>query len=269
MVSIGTEQADFFRQNGYLVVEEILTAEEIDFYRNVYGEFLSNRIDASRFRSDLGAHAGDDSLPEKGERITQIMLVSRLMPSILDLPLHQKTESIARQLLGNEMALDFDMLIDKPPFSATATPWHQDCAYWISMPDTRAVSCWTALDDVTKDNGGMWYVAGSHRLPVRPHRQAGRGGGALECDAMEAEATAVEIKAGSCIWHHGGTIHYSRGNSTGRRRRALITNYRPSDMVAYERQRGFDHSGERSVRDERAKAAGGQTATVFKKKYPA
>jgi hypothetical protein len=34
-------------------------------------------------------------------------------------------------------------------------------------------------------------------------------------------------------------------------------------MIAYERQSGFDHSGERSVRDERAKAAGGQTGKGF------
>ncbi|HEY4155604.1 MAG TPA: phytanoyl-CoA dioxygenase family protein [Puia sp.] len=265
---VDAEQKDFFRENGYLVIENILTEEEILFYRNIYEEFLSNRIDASRYRSDLGAHAGEDAKAPRGERITQIMLVSRLMPSILDLPLHHKTAAIAKQLLGEDMELDFDMLIDKPPNSATATPWHQDCAYWISMPDTRAASCWTALDDATKENGGMWYVAGSHHLPVRSHRPAGKGGGALECDATEAEATAVEIKAGSCIWHHGGTIHYSRGNTTGLRRRAFITNFRPAEMIAYERLRGFDHTGERAVRDDRAAVENGGPRGPFPEGAP-
>lgn len=252
MISITAEQELFFKQNGYLVIEDILNAEEISFYRNIYEDFLSNNIDASKYRSDLGAHVNDGNEERKVERITQIMLVSRLLPSILEKPLHQKTLSIAKQLLGNDMALDFDMLIDKSPHSATATPWHQDCAYWITMPDTRAASCWTALDDAIIDNGTMWYVPGSHLLPIRPHRQAGKGGGALECDAREEEAVAVEVKAGSCIWHHGGTVHYSRGNTTGLRRRAFINNFRPEDMIAYERQRGFDHSGDRDVRDERA-----------------
>ena len=94
----------------------------------------------------------------------------------------------------------------------------------------------------------MWYVPGSHLLPVREHRPAGKGGGALECDDSESEGVAVPLKAGSCVWHHGGTLHYSRGNSTDRRRRAFITNFRPASMVAYEREKGFDHTGEREVR---------------------
>jgi ectoine hydroxylase-related dioxygenase (phytanoyl-CoA dioxygenase family) len=144
------------------------------------------------------------------------------------------------------------MLIDKAPGSATATPWHQDCAYWISMPDRRAASCWVALDDAIVDNGCMWYIAGSHLLPIRSHWPAGKGG-ALQCAAEEEEATPIEITAGSCIWHHGGTLHYSRGNTTHRRRRAFITNYRPQAMIDFERSQGFDHSGERDVRDDRAK----------------
>ncbi len=67
-----------------------------------------------------------------------------------------------------------------------------------------------------------------------------------------AEGTAVEIKAGSCIWHHGATLHYSRGNSTALRRRAFITNFRPKAMIDYERERGFDHTGEREVKNDSA-----------------
>jgi len=252
-MNISQQQVEFFNRNGYVIVENILSPEEVDYYRNVYEDFLENKIDASRFRSDLGGFVeGDKPLASK-ERITQIMLPSRLMPELLERSLHKKTMMVARQLLGDDMALDFDMLIDKAPYSNTPTPWHQDCAYWISMPDIRAASCWVALDDAVKENGCMWYVPGSHLLPVRAHRPAGKGGGALECDAEEAEGTAVEIKAGSCVWHHGGTLHYSRGNSTDKRRRAFINNFRPEEMIRFERERGFDHTGERNVRNDNAK----------------
>ncbi|MET0464384.1 MAG: phytanoyl-CoA dioxygenase family protein [Chitinophagaceae bacterium] len=251
-MNITLDQVNFFNRNGYLVVENILSEEEIEYYRSVYEEFLGNKIDAGRFRSDLGGFVEGDK-PVQAERITQIMLPSRLMPSLLEKPLHQETRQIAKQLLGQDMELDFDMLIDKAPHSITPTPWHQDCAYWISMPDVRAASCWVALDDAVKDNGCMWYVPGSHLLEVRPHRPAGKGGGALECDARESEGVAVEIKAGSCVWHHGGTLHYSRGNSTDLRRRAFINNFRPEEMIRFERERGFDHTGDRDVRNTEAK----------------
>jgi phytanoyl-CoA hydroxylase len=251
-MNISREQVEFFNENGYVVVENILSVEEIGYYRSVYEEFLENKIDAGRFRSDLGGFVeGDKPVPK--ERITQIMLPSRLMPSLLEKALHIETKQIAKQLLGEDMELDFDMLIDKAPHSVTPTPWHQDCAYWISMPDIRAASCWVALDDAVKDNGCMWYVPGSHLLPVRAHHPAGKGGGALECDAREDEGVAVEIKAGSCVWHHGGTLHYSRGNSTGLRRRAFINNFRPEEMIRFEREHGFDHTGDRDVRNTDAK----------------
>jgi phytanoyl-CoA hydroxylase len=252
-MNISKEQVDFFNKHGYVVVEDLLSSEEIDYYRTVYEDFLENKIDASRFRSDLGGFVEGDKPAAAKERITQIMLPSKVMPQLLEKSLHKKTREVARQLLGDDMDLDFDMLIDKAPYSNTPTPWHQDCAYWITMPDIRAASCWVALDDAVTDNGCMWYVPGSHLLPIRTHQPAGKGGGALQCDAEESEGTAVEIKAGSCVWHHGGTLHYSRGNSTGSRRRAFINNFRPEEMIRFERERGFDHTGERDVRNNKAK----------------
>lgn len=247
MVTLKPEQIRLFEEQGFLVIENMLTPDEITYYRTVYERFLNDEVEAGKFRSDLGGFVEDGASPAR-ERITQIMLPGRLLPEIADQPMHHKALALSQQLLGEDMALDFDMLIDKAPFTNTPTPWHQDCSYWIAMPDKRAASCWVALDDCDEDNGCMWYVPGSHLLPVREHRPAGKGGGALECDASEAEGVPVPLKAGSCVWHHGGTLHYSRGNSTDRRRRAFITNFRPAAMVAYEREKGFDHTGEREVR---------------------
>ena len=82
-----------------------------------------------------------------------------------------------------------------------------------------------------------------------PSVPAGRGGGALECEGYEEEGIAVELAAGGCVLHHGGTAHYSRGNATALRRRAFITNYRPQAMIDLERAQGFDHTGEKKVRN--------------------
>ena len=246
-------QVDFFNKQGYLLVENLLTQSEIDEYRNIYEDFLSNKIESADYRGDLAGQHEETGNKIEVERITQIMVPSRLYPTLLHKPLHQRSHAIARQLLGDDLELDFDMLIDKAPFTNAPTPWHQDCAYWISMPDTRAVSCWVALDEAVIENGCMWYIPESHLIPIRPHVPSAKGGGALVCEASEDEAIAIEIKPGSCIFHHGGTLHYSRGNSTGKRRRAFITNYRPESMIRYEREHGFDHTGDRQVNNDKAK----------------
>ena len=111
------------------------------------------------------------------------------------------------------------------------------------MTDTRATTCWVALDDAVVDNGCMWFVPGSHREPcLRPHRTASADSHVLMTEqCSEAEGTPVELRAGSCTFHHGRTLHYSRGNATAAPRRTYITNYRPLGMVRWERQNGFDH----------------------------
>jgi ectoine hydroxylase-related dioxygenase (phytanoyl-CoA dioxygenase family) len=155
---------------------------------------------------------------------------------------------VARQLLANdEVDFDFDMWIDKAPRTDTPTPWHCDMAYWMELPDKDAVSCWLAIDPATVDNGCMWFVPGSHREPVRPHKQAAEGSRALQCECSEAEGVAVPLEPGSCTFHHAGTLHYSRGNTTASHRRAMITNFRSIEMIEYERAHDFDHGRKTSA----------------------
>lgn len=249
---IDAEQKAFFEKNGYLVIEDIISDEELEKYRKIYDQFLDGVIDSGKNRSDLGVGLGKN---EKVENITQIMWPSDFVPEVLQMTYHERALSIAKGLQGRDMEMDFDMLINKAPHTETITPWHQDAAYWINMPDKRAVSCWLALDNTTLDNGCMWYVPGSHLLPLRLHYNAGGKGGALSCDASESEGIGIALRPGSCILHHGATLHYSRGNKTDSQRRAYIINFRPADMIALERERGFDHgrsgnASERKIRNE-------------------
>jgi phytanoyl-CoA hydroxylase len=238
-----------FAKDGVVAVRDIIDKAEIHTYRAIYDRFLSGDIDSGPRRSDLGAGAGS---PARGiERITQIMWPSLSYPALGEMSFHVRSLSLARSLLGADLEPDFDMLIDKAPGSSTPTPWHQDAAYWVDLPDKRAVSVWLALDDADLDNGCMWYGIGSHTGPLRRHWPAGTGGGALECDADESTpgATALPLSAGSCAAHDGMTLHYSRGNSTAaNRRRALIANFRPGEMIEMERRMGMDHGMTDNVR---------------------
>jgi phytanoyl-CoA hydroxylase len=244
-------QIAFFNDNGYLVVEDIITPDEVELYKAIYDDFLSKKIEVGANRSDLGDGLGKSKTKEN---ITQIMWPSDFVNGMLEMPFHQRALAISRELIGNDAEMDFDMLINKAPQSDTITPWHQDEAYWLNVPDKRAASCWLALDTATINNGCMWFVPGSNLKEVRPHRFAGKEGGALTCDATEEEGIFVELKPGSCTFHQGRTLHYSRGNSTNTNRRAFIVNFRPAEMIRYERERGFDHgrnnAGDRKLKND-------------------
>ncbi|MCK0158278.1 phytanoyl-CoA dioxygenase family protein [Cellulophaga sp. F20128] len=241
MKLLSQQQKSFFEAEGYLVIDNLLSEEEVVFYSDLYESFLDNTIDVSKYRSDLSGL--EDS---KKEKITQIMVPSKVVPELLEKGLHMKTLKIAQELMGDDIALDFDMLINKAPNTNTITPWHQDAAYWIDMPDKRAASCWVAIDRSYKENGCMWYTPKSHLAELLPHEQTGNKG-ALKCEGTEENSSCIELPPGSCVFHQGATLHYSRGNSTNDNRRAFITNFRPMAMIELERSKGVDHTGERIV----------------------
>lgn len=247
LLSVDEDLRDHFDRHGFAAIRDLLGPAEVSQYRDICERLLTGAIDTGSHRSDLGGHTA--TRKPGVENVTQIMWPSHHLPELTNMVLHQRCLELARRLLGRDAAFDFDMLIDKAPQTHTPTPWHQDAAYWPDLPDKRAVSFWVALDEAVRDNGCMWFVAGSHAQPMRRHRPAGAGGGAIECDASEDEASAVELPPGSCTIHHGHTIHYTRGNSTDLRRRAFILNYRPQPMIDLERARGFDHGRTANIRE--------------------
>ncbi|MFC7219421.1 phytanoyl-CoA dioxygenase family protein [Streptomyces polyrhachis] len=239
-MTIGTEltRAQVFAQDGFVVTGSLLSTAEVETYRELYDRFLSGEIESGDKRSDLGSH-----VPRQGveENITQIMWPTALYPPLLDMPLHSRALAMAKELIGGDAVFDFDMMIHKPARSGVPTPWHQDAAYWLDLPDKRAVSIWVALDEAVIDNGCMWYIQGSHEQPLRPHYPTSDGKN-IQCSCSEDEpgATAVPLQAGEGVAHAGSTLHYSRGNTTGGVRRAYVLNFRSTDMLRLERELGYD-----------------------------
>ena len=233
-----------FLSQGYAKVVELLTLKEAKSLQKIYNSLLKAKDITAHLRSDLSGEGSDES--EKIERITQIMRPSLVAPELLSHIAYKKALDLARELLGNDMALDFDMLINKAPHTNTETPWHQDAAYWINLPDKRAVSCWIALDNVYEENGCMWFLSVENQQVLK-HKNLPNGG-ALFCKTDTTNAQPVPLNVGGCTFHDGFTLHFSKGNTTDSERRALILNFRPQKMIDLEREQGMDHTGKRKQR---------------------
>ena len=236
-----------FKENGFLVINNLLDEkDELPSYIDIYEELLGSR-EAKKHRNDLGSHSTSETEQhdneDKIENICQIMWPSLYKEILLQGPAFKRLLRVVKRLLGDDLVFDFDMLINKFPNTGTSTPWHQDESYWPDMPDKRAISCWIALDDATVDNGCMWFVRGSHLEPtLRPHQRVKEGHHARYTESCsESEGEPRPLTGGSCTLHHGRTLHYTRGNTTRTQRRAYILNFRPTSMVEWERERGFDH----------------------------
>jgi ectoine hydroxylase-related dioxygenase (phytanoyl-CoA dioxygenase family) len=213
----------------------------------VYERFLRGEIAvAGKDFNDMttGEHGTDPA----GYAVVNVMLPRRYHPEWQGNIFERRARSIAEQLCGEGMTIDFDQLLAKSPGRPDAVfHWHQDQAYWIDTDDRRTATCWLAVDDSTLENGCMQFLPGSHREPVRPHRPLHGDRSAshtLVTDLRPDDVMRpVEIRRGDITVHNEGVLHGSGGNtSRDSYRRAYIVALRSESTVAEERRRGFTHS---------------------------
>ncbi len=217
-------QIDFFQANGFLVLEQVTTREEVERMRAAYDEIFARRAG----RED-GMHLDPGGPDQDVNDITleQILNPMAYHEDLRDTLYAANVRGIARQLLGEEASGGGGHAIYKHP-GGMETPWHQDEAYWGPAMEYRSFSVWMPLQDVTVEGGCMQFIPGSHRLPeILPHRHIGDDPrvhglelvpGAYEC----RDAVACPLPAGGATVHLNNTLHYCGPNRTDVPRRAFI-----------------------------------------------
>jgi ectoine hydroxylase-related dioxygenase (phytanoyl-CoA dioxygenase family) len=245
---ITDDERDHFAEYGYVHLRGVLTDAEIDELAVDYDRFLRQEIDVPG--RDFCDMAGDYGRTPDQFSIVNVMVPRRYLPSWQGNIYERRAASIARQLCGVDMTLDYDQLLAKRPFKTDAVfAWHQDMAYWPETPDTRTATTWLALDDSTVENGCMRFVPGTVKEPtLRPHvpQYGERGTGEAHALGTELLATdhvvTVPISRGDVTVHNERVMHGSGGNHTGGHRRAYIIAFRSEATVKTERELGFTHS---------------------------
>ena len=244
---VSNSEAERFATDGYVHLRGVLTEDEVAAIEEVYDTFMRGEIDVSG--KDLyDMVTGEYGTDPSNYAIFNVMLPRRYHPDWQDNILERVGLSIAEQLCGEGMVLDFDQLLAKQPGRDDAVfAWHQDQAYWINTDDRRTATCWLAVDDSTIENGCMQFLPGSHRESVRPHRPLTGSRDdqhTLVTDLRPDDVlVAVEISRGDITVHNEGVLHGSGGNTSATsRRRAYITAFRSIETVRQERELGFTHS---------------------------
>ncbi|MBK8975626.1 MAG: phytanoyl-CoA dioxygenase family protein [Planctomycetes bacterium] len=236
-----------FQRDGYVHLRSVLSEDELLAIEAVYDRFVAGEIPVAG--KDFCDMSGDYARSADDFSIVNVMLPRRYHPDWQGNVLERRAASIAAQLQGQGLALDYDQLLAKRPHKEDAVfAWHQDLAYWPRTPDTRTATIWLALDDSTIENGCMRFVPGSHREPtLRPHRPLHGDRETshtlvAEVDEARDPVHCVEIARGDVTVHDERVLHGSGGNRSARWRRAYIVAFRALATVKYERSLGFTHS---------------------------
>ena len=206
---VDEEMVSEFAENGFVVVPDLVTPEELDRYQAAVRAAV-----ASRKAHDHRALA-ERSVYEQS--FVQCQNLWEDFPDVRPLTFHPRLAQAAAELIGAPAVRVFhDQALFKEPGGRETDP-HQDLPYWpIAEPDTLTV--WVPFAGSTLRSGCMGYVPGSHRLGLRKFINIFRDGAdeirEQAQELMVVEPVYVEVPRGSVAFHHGLTAHLARPNET-------------------------------------------------------
>lgn len=233
---ITSTQVEFYQENGYLIIEDFLSNNELEKWRDGITEALKERK-GQKIPGKEGRIGEDDGINEDaeyfGKVFDQMINLWQTNQQMKELMCDPKIGEMAAQLAGVDgIRIWHDQVLIKKPW-ANPTSWHLDTPFW-SFSDRRALSIWVALDDATLENGCLFFIPGSHKETGFENPGIGKNMDSIFSfyPAFNgAKSVAAPMKAGSCSFHNGLTIHGAHANMTAGIRRAMTCAYMPDGNV--------------------------------------
>jgi ectoine hydroxylase-related dioxygenase (phytanoyl-CoA dioxygenase family) len=202
-----------YLESGYLFPVDALDPSEAAAYRADL-EALERRLD--------GARVGNKAQLNLAHVIFRFADELVRNPRILD---------VVESILGPDILVWGSTFFIKEPHTESYVSWHQDLRYWGLDDENGLVSAWLALSPITRANGCMRFVPGSHKGEMVEHNDTFDGDNFLtrgQEAAVEIDEDAIDyvaLEPGQASFHHGKLLHASGPNRSDERRIGFAINY--------------------------------------------
>ena len=215
---VSPEEVRSYREHGFLVIENLLDADELQRWRGaVDGAVAGHGV------------SGRDLDPEQSEYYDRVFFqrvnMWKSSAAVRGLVLDTRFGELVSDLAGTgEVRLYHDHALIKLPW-ANPTNWHADNPY-DPYRSPEAIMLWIALDDADARNGCLHFLPGSHRrdrLDDGAALDEANIGALLEANPQFAaiEPVMAEVSAGAGIFINGMAAHAAGANMSSRPRRAF------------------------------------------------
>lgn len=229
---LNNEQIQFYQNNGFIVIEDFLSPEELEHWRKAVTTAVEERAGIKIPGKDIKTGEADginEDADYFAKVFDQLLNLWQTNEQVKKLMLDQRIGKMAAQLAGVDgIRIWHDQALIKRPW-ANPTAWHLDTPFW-SYSDRNAISIWVALDNATLENGCLFFIPGSHKLTGFDKITIGKNmDGIFEIypGLINTKPVAAPMKAGSCSFHNGLTIHGANANMTNESRCAFTCSYMP------------------------------------------
>lgn len=235
---IAAELIERFERDGYLVIPNLFSAEEVALFR----------AELERMRRDPAVADSGKTIqePDSGA-IRSVFAIHKDNPLFARVAADERIAGIARFILGGDVYVHQSRMNFKPGFSGKEFYWHSDFETWHvedGMPRMRCLSCSILLTDNESHNGPLMLMPGSHRHYVRcvgatPENHYEKSLrkqeiGVPDQNSLSELASRFGIDcatgpAGSVVFFDCNTMHGSNGNITPSARSNLFYVYNHVD----------------------------------------
>jgi ectoine hydroxylase-related dioxygenase (phytanoyl-CoA dioxygenase family) len=214
-------QKNFYSENGYLMVNNVLSEEQLITMQKITHDWIENSryITKSDEFFDL-----DEGHSKEQPKLTRLKLPHKANAYFWEVLKRSKITMVLNDLLGPNTLLQTSKLNTKAPGGGAAVEWHQDWAFYPHTNDD-VLAFGIFLDDVTEENGPLMVIPKSHKGPILNHFSNGMFCGAVNPDDQEfkiKEAISLTGKAGDMTVHHARTLHGSAPNLSTKSRLMLF-----------------------------------------------
>ncbi|XP_015989272.2 phytanoyl-CoA dioxygenase domain-containing protein 1 isoform X1 [Rousettus aegyptiacus] len=259
MACLSPSQLQKFREDGFLVLERFLSADECVAMQQRIGEIVAKMDVPPHCRTEFSTQEEEQLLAqgstdyflssgdkirfffEKGvfdkkgnflvppeKSINKIGHALHAHDPVFKCITHSpKVQALARSLGLQMPVVVQSMYIFKQPRLGGEVSPHQDASFLYTEPLGRVLGLWIALEDATLENGCLWFIPGSHTSGVSRRMVRAPAGSAPGTSFLGSEPARdnslfvpTPVQRGALVLIHGEVVHKSEQNLSDRSRQA-------------------------------------------------
>jgi phytanoyl-CoA hydroxylase len=219
------------RRDGFVVVPEFVPADARESLRDIALHQLAARVPPLELEADL-KYPGAPSSPDAagGGTVRRLLDAYGRDPLFAFWGVAPAVGDWMRAYFGEAALMSrahHNCLMTKHPRYGSMTGWHRDIRYW-SFEREDLVSVWMALGEETSDNGGLWFVPGSHAMTLGEGQfDAAKFFRLDRADNADIVRSAVSprLEPGAAVFFHCNVLHSAGQNQSDTVKLSLVFSY--------------------------------------------